>query len=214
VVLRYDRDRPRNVSGWLADEQPIAALNAGFFERDYSAVGLWVIDDTMFGRGYHRMQGEFRVSGAGMSILRRSERHLNDGTRIIASVESFPMLLLPGGIVNPCLRPLEDISGWRFRRACASLRDSAERLAVGIDGAGFVVFVLAPSPTFTLRGFATWLAASDLNLDVALNLDGGSSAGMLVRAGGEVWGADSGRDVPGALIVFPKILGVEGGAAP
>ena len=214
VQLRYDRDRPSRIAGWFADERPLAALNAGFFARDYTPVGLWVIEGIEYGRGYHRMQGEFRVSGAGVSIRRVSERYLNDGTRIIASIESYPFLLLPGGSVNPCLHETEDEQSERFFRRCADLTELAERLVVGIDGAGFVLFVLVPSETFTFPGLADWLDRSDLNLSVALNLDGGSSAGMLVQAGGAVWGQDSGRDVPGALIVLPKVFGVDGSGSP
>lgn len=198
VRLRYDPDRPRNVAGWFDDEQALAVLNAGFFADDFTPVGLWVIDDAEYGRGHHLMQAELRVSGAGVSILRVSERYKRDGTRTIASVESYPLLI-------------------HARRVVVRSRDEnrvAERTVVGIDGAGHLVFVLAPSATFSLPGLAEWLARSDLNLDFALNLDGGSSSGMLVRAGGEVWGRDSGRDVPGALIVLPKVLGVEGGVSP
>ncbi|MGH2593051.1 MAG: phosphodiester glycosidase family protein [Anaerolineae bacterium] len=213
MQLRYDPDRPRRIAGWFADERPLAALNAGFFDRDNTPIGLWVIEGIEYGRGYHRIQGEFRVSGAGVSIRRVSERHLTDGTRTIASIESYPFLLLPGGSANPCLYETVDEQIERIFRPCANLTEPAERLVVGIDGAGFVLFVLIPSATFTFPGLADWLDRSDLNLSVALNLDGGSSAGMLVQAGGAVWGQDSGREVPGALIVLPKVFGVDGGGS-
>jgi hypothetical protein len=213
--LRYDPRHPRPVSGWFAAELPLAAVNAGFFDPDGTPVGLWVIDDVEFGRGYHRIQGELRISGAGVSIRRMSERYLSDGTRIIASIESFPFLLTPGGIVNPCLtRTSGDELLGRRSRPCASLRQSAERMAVGIDRAGQVIFLLAPTDLFTFRGMADWLKNSDLNLDVALNLDGGSSAGMIVQAGAGTWGEDSGREVPGAIVVLPKVLGIDNSGSP
>ncbi len=212
VQLRYDPDRPRRVTEWFAAERPLAALNAGFFAHDNTPVGLWVIDDATYGRRHRRMQGEFRVTGAGVSIRHMNERHLSDGTRIVASVESYPLLLLPGGVVNPCVRQAERFE--RSGRPCARSTQPAERLVVGIDGAGYVMFVLIPSDIFTLRGLADWLKNSDLNLDIALNLDGGSSAGMLVQAGDRIWGQDSGRRVPGAIIVFPRILGADTGESP
>lgn len=208
VRLRYDPERPRSVDDWFDDEKPLAALNAAFFDTDFSPVGLWVIDGETFGRGHRLMQGEFRVSGAGLSILRVSQRYLSDGTRIIASLESYPFLLYPGGVVNPCLLDDGSSLGRRLRR-CANLTEAAERLVVGIDGAGYLMFLLAPAKTFTLTGLAEWLRDSDFNLDVALNLDGGSSAGMLVDAQGASWGVNSGRDVPGAILVLPKLLGTD-----
>jgi len=222
VRLRYDPERPLRVSGWFAAEQPpsarfgdlrpIAALNAGFFKPDNTPVGRWVIDGTMVG-GWHRlMQGELHVSSAGLSIHRLVDRHLVDTARVVASVESYPLLLLPGGIVNPCLKRVE----WpeRFGRPCARSQRPAERLVAAKDGAGHLVFILFPSETFTLRGLAEWLNRSDFNLDVALNLDGGSSAGMLVQAGDRVWGEDSGRQVPGAIVVLPKEFSASGGESP
>ncbi len=213
VQLRFDPERPRRVATWFANEQPLAALNAGFFDRANKPVGRWVIDDVTFGRGHRRMQGEFRISGAGVSIVLVRERDETDGTRTIASVEAYPFLLLPGGVVNPCLIRSDDPVG-RRRRPCASLSQAAARLVVGIDGAGHLLFLLAPAETFTLGGLANWLKQSDLNLDTALNLDGGSSAGMLVQAGGVAWGRDSGRDVPGAFVVRPKVFGLDGGGPP
>lgn len=197
VQLRYDRERPRKVSDWFAAEQPIAALNAGFFTQDYAPAGVWVIDDVAYGLGHQLMEAELRITGAGIYILRLSERYKTDHTRTIAAVESYP-LLIQSHQIPPTLRD----------------GSPAERLVVGIDGAGALVFVLVPSSTFSLHGLAEWLMRSDLNLEAALNLDGGSSAGMLVQTGDGVWGGDSGREVPGALIVLPKTLGVNDGGSP
>ncbi|HEY4689335.1 MAG TPA: phosphodiester glycosidase family protein, partial [Anaerolineae bacterium] len=143
------------------------------------------------------------------SIRRVSERYLTDGTRILASIESYPFLILPRHVLNPCLQMIYRIE--RSYRPCSRSREPAERLVVGIDGAGYLMFVLMPSAVFTLDGLGNWLFHSDLNLDSALNLDGGSSAGMLVQAGDQIWGADSGREVPGAILILPKVLGVQSG---
>ncbi len=223
IRLRYDPEQPRRVSDWLAAEQPpepgggdlrpIAALNAGFFDSENQPVGRWVIEGQTFGRAHHRMQGEFRVSGAGVSIRPLRERSLNDGTRTIASVEAYPLLLMRGGLINPCLLDV-DILMDRFFNACANISRRADRLIVGLDGAGYVIFLLSPSEVFSLSGLADWLKHSDLNLVIALNLDGGSSAGMLAQAGHGVWGADSDREVPGALIVLPKVSGLGNGEPP
>ena len=222
VRLRYDPERPLHVSGWFAAEQPplgdfgpIAALNAGFFRPDNTPLGRWVIDGITFGHRHRRMQGEFRVGGAGVSIRRLSEPDQDGDARITASIESYPLLLLPGGIVNPCLAHADErIERLVPSRSCVNLTDLAERLVVGIDGAGHLVFILFPSQAFTLPGLARWLKHSDFNLDAALNLDGGSSAGMLAQDGDRVLGQDSGRDVPGAIVVLPKEFSAGGGESP
>ncbi len=215
VHVRYDPENPRRVSDWFTAERALAALNAGFFRPDNTPLGRWVIDGITFGHRHRRMQGEFRVGGAGVSIRRLSEPDLDDDARIIASIESYPLLLLPGGIVNPCLAHADErIERLVRSRPCVNLTDLAERLVVGIDGAGHLVFILFPSQAFTLPGLARWLKHSDFNLDAALNLDGGSSAGMLAQDGDRVWGKDSGRDVPGAIVVLPKVIGLGGGESP
>jgi len=212
VRLRYDPERPLRVSGWFTAEQsPFAALNAGFFRPDLTPVGRWVIEGATYGRWHRLMQGELLVSRSGLSIHRLGDRRPVDTARVVASVESYPLLLLPGGRVNPCLQWVE----WpdRLGRPCARSPRPAERLVAAQDGAGHLLFILFPSEAFTLRGLAEWLDRSDFNLDVALNLDGGSSAGMWVQAGDGLWGQDSRRNVPGAIVVLPKVLGA-GGESP
>ena len=54
-----------------------------------------------------------------------------------------------------------------------------------------VLFIVTPGSTFTLYGMAVWLANSDLDIDTALNFDGGSSSGLAVWTPTGVWGFDS-----------------------
>ena len=57
---------------------------------------------------------------------------------------------------------------------------------------------------FSLDELADLLVASDLSLDVALNLDGGSSTGLYVNAGSQRVAIDSFNPVPIAVIVQTK----------
>ena len=52
--------------------------------------------------------------------------------------------------------------------------------------------------------FGQWLAASDLDLDAALNLDGGTSTGLVLRSGNRTLGTDSWVQVPNVIIVEGK----------
>jgi uncharacterized protein YigE (DUF2233 family) len=64
-----------------------------------------------------------------------------------------------------------------------------------------VVFLVSPRATFSLTDLAMWLAQSDLDLDAALNLDGGTSSGLMARTGIGLWGADSWIGVPAVIVV-------------
>jgi len=76
----------------------------------------------------------------------------------------------------------------------------ARRTIVGQDRRGRIVFVVSPDLVFTLKSLSAFLAASDLELDTALNLDGGTSSGMLVAGPDGPAGADSWVKVPAVIV--------------
>jgi hypothetical protein len=61
-----------------------------------------------------------------------------------------------------------------------------------------------------LYGLAVWLANSDLDIDTALNFDGGSSSGLAVWTPTGRWGVDSANKVPAVITVDTKVLGTIG----
>jgi hypothetical protein len=63
-----------------------------------------------------------------------------------------------------------------------------------------VIIIVSDLSTFTLHELSGWLAESDLNLDTALNLDGGRSTGIAV-------GLPGGRTIP-AYVSLPIVLGI------
>ena len=50
-----------------------------------------------------------------------------------------------------------------------------------MDRQGRLLFIVSPSQAFTLNELADLLQNSDLSLQTALNLDGGSSTGIYLR---------------------------------
>ena len=118
---------------------------------------------------------------------------------MVESVESFPMLLLPGGLPNPDIPNDPRV---------------ARRTVVAVDRSGNVLFIVTSGSAFTLGGMAIWLANSDLDIDTALNFDGGSSSGLAVWTPTGVWGVDSFSEVPAVITVDVKVLGLIGGGAP
>ena len=49
-----------------------------------------------------------------------------------------------------------------------------------------MLFIVAPEGYFTLHELSVYLTESDLSLDIAFNLDGGGSTGILVADPSEV----------------------------
>ncbi len=103
-------------------------------------------------------------------------------------MQSFPMLVFPGG-------------------ASAEINDNgarARRSAIAMDRDGHLLLIVSPTSEFTLRDLAGWLSHSDLAIDRALNLDGGSSTGLFVGAGDAREQIDSFGPLPLVLLVKAK----------
>jgi uncharacterized protein YigE (DUF2233 family) len=80
----------------------------------------------------------------------------------------------------------------------------ARRSAVAIDRAGRLLLLVSPASDFTLRGLADWLSQSDLDVDRALNLDGGSSTGLYLNDGTLHEAIDAFGPLPIVLLVEAK----------
>ena len=185
----YDPDRPRRVSEWLSQSNALVAVNGNFFDPQNHALGL-VIEDGQRRGGvvYEGFGGMFAVSGDEVRV-RWNVQEPYSGEPLTYALQNFPMLVLPGGSPNLDI----DDNG-----RCSP------RTAVGQDRSGRIVFVVSPTPTFTLTEFGQWLAASDLDLNVALNLDGGTSSGLVLRSGKRNLGSDSWVEVPNVIVVEPR----------
>jgi exopolysaccharide biosynthesis protein len=63
---------------------------------------------------------------------------------------------------------------------------AARRTVIAQDRYGRILFIVAPQGYFTLHQLSLYLTESNLNLDIAINLDGGGSTGILVANPWEV----------------------------
>jgi hypothetical protein len=62
--------------------------------------------------------------------------------------------------------------------------------------------MVAPQGYFTLHQLSLYLTASDLNLEIAINLDGGGSTGILVANPREV--IHPTRPIPFVILVYAR----------
>jgi len=181
----YNPDRPQRVSEWLTESKALLAVNGNFFDPQNRALSLVIQDGQVSGAPYEGFGGMFAVSGDGVRV-RSNVTEPYAGEALSAALQNFPMLVLPDGTPN-----LEIDDNGR----------SAPRTAVAQDRAGRIVFVASPTSAFTLTEFGQWLAASDLDLEAALNLDGGTSTGLVLRSGNRTLGSDSWVQVPNVIVV-------------
>jgi len=182
----YDPHQPRQVSTWLNSTSALLAVNGNYFDPQYQALGLIISEGVTAGRVYEGFGGTLAIGENSVQVRANIVEPYRSDEALRYALQNFPMLVLPGGRAND---QIEDN------------QQRAPRTAVAQDRSGRIVFVVSPLTLFTLTEFGQWLAASDLDLDVALNLDGGTSSGLLVVGPNRIVGVDSWVDVPSVIVV-------------
>jgi hypothetical protein len=179
--VAYDAERPRLLEAWAADTGADVLANAGYFDDDNQATALIVVDGTPSGSSYRGFGGMLADLKSGRPVLTWLARTpLADTSDVRDAIQSAPMLVYDGAAVY------SDGSA-----------DTSRRTAVGIDSTGRLLLIAAPSGGYTLSGLADRLLDPELDLDRALNLDGGSSTGIRVES---PW-----REIP-ALVPLPAVI--------
>ena len=188
--VHYDPLAPRTVSAWADHlEQPLLVINGGYFTPENVAVGLLVSDGQLWGSSSGDYAGMFAVASDGqVSVRWLRDRPYDPGEPLQQALQSFPVLVKPGGVMG---FPADADDGRPSRRS-----------VVAQDTQGRVLFMVAPNGYFSLHSLADFLASSDLDLDVALNLDGGTSSGLWLRT-------DPAPIVIDSLVSVPAIIAVE-----
>lgn len=185
----YSPDEPPALPAWAASSGALATINGGFFDEAGRTVALLVHDGQAVGESYQGRGGMFAVAPDGAVSLRAlSDTPYDPGEPLAEALQGWPLLVRPGG---EAAYTYED--GERDRRS-----------AIGLDRAGRVLLIAAPSPAFTLAELSSWLAGADLDLDAALNLDGGSSTGLILLSATAPERIDAFAPLPIVLMALPR----------
>jgi uncharacterized protein YigE (DUF2233 family) len=189
LAVGYAPEAPQALAAWAGDAGALAAINGGFFDEAGRAVALIVHGGEASGDSYVGRGGMFAVTPDGEVWLRGlAEAPYDPAEPVAEALQGWPMLVRPGGEVA---YTHED--GERSRRS-----------ALAIDTSGRPLLIAAPTAAFTLHELAVWLAASDLAIATAVNLDGGSSTGLIVRSEAAPERIDAFAPLPIVLLALPK----------
>jgi uncharacterized protein YigE (DUF2233 family) len=164
--VAYRPGQPQFMHQWQADTGALLVVNAGYFTENHVHTGRIVAGGEASGSSYGDFAGMFTVTEAGPELRWLRQRPYDPAESLLAAVQSFPLLVRPGGGVG---FPEED-------------GRPSRRTVVAQDRQGRILFLIAPWGSFTLHQLSLYLVNSDLDLEVALNLDGGSSSGLLLAA--------------------------------
>ena len=180
----YAQANPRLVSEWFDTARPLLVVNAGYFTEDHHATGLVISDGARSGKSYTGFGGMFAVQDDRAQVRWLVARPYNPAEPLRQAAQAFPMLVHSGG--KPGVT--EDDG------------NLARRTVVGQDRRGRIVFIVSPDSFFTLKSLSAFLVASDLELDTALNLDGGTSSGLMLAGRDGPTGVDSWVKVPSVIV--------------
>lgn len=186
----YSPGTPQLVQAWAAQSGALLVLNAGYFTEEYLATGLLVSNGEQYGSSYDDFAGMFTVTKTGVVSVRWLRSWPYDPTEPLQeAVQCFPVVVKPGNVMG---FPADADDG-----------RPARRTVVAQDRNEHILFLIAPRGYFSLHALAVWLTESDLDVDVALNLDGGPSSGFWVTDSAASVQINSLSPVPAVLAVFP-----------
>lgn len=186
----YAPDEPRSLATWHKESGALVTINGGFFDENNHSTALVISGGTVSGNSYEGQGGMFAVDTAGNVSLRYlAEQPYDPGEPLVEALQSWPMFIKPGGTLV--------YTG-------SADEQPARRSAIALDTSGHVLLIVCTGSAFTLRGLADWLLASDLAIDAALNLDGGSSTGLYLDSGEHRERIDAFATLPMVLLVLPQ----------
>ena len=184
----YQAGNPYSLTEWrTVTESAVGFVNANFFDPQYRAQGLLIVDGQFISQSFQNRGGWFGLLDD-QPFIRSTTQQPYAGEAVTQAVQAFPMLVLDGAQAYTSTAPD------RITR----------RTAIGQDAQGRIILLATPGFGTTLRELSAYLAESDLNLVNAFNLDGGGSTMMSVTAGNAVYTLGAFDRVPTILAVYPR----------
>ena len=167
--VAYD-EIPKSLETWQRETNALMVVNGGYYRVEnemYFPNGLTIVNGEDTGRSFRGFGGMLAIKEDQAELRWLVQEPYNSYERLQAGLQSFPMLVKPGGELGFGAERENNVS--------------ARRTVIAQDNAGRILFIVAPQGYFTLHQLSVYLTGSDLNLDIAINLDGGGSTGILVE---------------------------------
>jgi hypothetical protein len=184
-------ERPRSLETWQKETNAALVLNGGYFSIEnerYFPDGLTIVNGKASGSSFDGFGGMLAIDESRAELRWLVQKPYDSHESLQAALQSFPMLVKPGGELG--------FGPERENQA------RARRTVIAQDGEGRILLLVAPQGYFTLHQLSVYLTESDLNLDIAVNLDGGGSTGILVANPPEI--IASKVLLPFVILVYPR----------
>jgi uncharacterized protein YigE (DUF2233 family) len=182
---------PKSLDTWQRETNALMVVNGGYYSIEnerYFPNGLTIVNGEASGRSFDGFGGMLAINESEAELRWLVQKPYQAYERLQAALQSFPILVRPGGEL-----------GFGAERENGV---SARRTAIGQDQRGRILFIVAPQGYFTLHQLSVYLTESDLNLDIAINLDGGGSTGVLLSSPREI--IPPTRPLPFVILVYAR----------
>ncbi|MFK7803733.1 MAG: phosphodiester glycosidase family protein [Anaerolineae bacterium] len=167
----YTPGNPKTIDAWQRDSGALLVLNAGYFTAEYAATGLTIAQGDSSGSSYGPFAGMVTINGdapaPNLDVRWLRQTPYSTAENLWGAFQAFPILVHSGGTAA---FPASSDNG-----------DQAQRTVIGKDKSGRVLILVTRRSWFTLSEMSSWLAQSDLDLQIAVNLDGGPSTGLILN---------------------------------
>jgi exopolysaccharide biosynthesis protein len=186
LSVGYQPGQPLLMNEWMQQEHAIAMINGGYFDQQDNATALVVSNGKVFGKSYNGFGGMLSVNAHGTVNLRslRQQPYDPNTEQLQQATQSAPVLMSGGK-----------------RTQFSADASQTRRSVVAMDKQGRLLFIASPGQVFSLDQLADQLVSSDLSIETALNLDGGSSTGLYVNGDSSHVAIDSLAKLPLVIIV-------------
>jgi hypothetical protein len=187
-------ETPKSLKDWQTETKASVVVNGGYFriENDrYIPNGLTIVDGRSIGNSYDTYAGMLAINELDAELRWLADKPYDPNENLSAALQSFPVLIKPVGKMG---FPEQYEDGVQARRT-----------VIGQDLDGRILFIVASQGYFTLHQFSVYLTESDLNLSIAVNLDGGPSSGILVTNPPEIIPAQT--PLPFVIVAYARQQG-------
>lgn len=183
-------ETPKPLDTWQKETGSVMVVNGGYYsvEEIYLPDGLTIFNGEIHGSSFNGFGGMLAINSSTAELRWLVQEPYNPGEPLQAAMQSFPILVQPGGVLGFGAERENNVS--------------ARRTAIAQDKEGRILFIVAPQGHFTLHQFSVYLTGSDLNLDIAINLDGGGSTGVLVANPREIISPT--RPLPFVILAYTR----------
>ena len=188
--VAYD-ETPKSLETWQRETSALMVVNGGYYsieDERYFPDGLTIVDGKASGQSFNGFGGMLAINDSWAELRWLVQKPYDSLESLRAALQSFPILVRPGGQLGFGAERENNVG--------------ARRTVIAQDQDGRILFIIAPQGYFTLHRMSLYLTESDLNLDIAVNLDGGGSTGILVANPPEIIPSD--RSLPFVILVYAR----------